>query len=308
MALIQQNRKNKILLGQDNNALTWLLIINAVIFVIISFIWMLYFFQYDTPMERLQNFHMQITDWISIPANANTLAGRPWTVFTYMFAHESVWEMVGTLLWLWGFGYILQDLTGNSKLFPIYIYGGLVGAFAFVLMSYFAPGTNIHAVPLLGGGAAVTAIAVATTTVAPKYRLFPMLYGGIPIWVFTIIFLAFDFAFIASETGSTAVAHLAGGLMGFIFIWQMNRGNDMGAWMLSFYNWCNDLFNPEKKYRKNPERVQRFYKTSRKPFEKTPRVTQQKLDEILDKINQQGYESLSAEEKDFLKKASQEDI
>ena len=53
---------------------------------------------------------------------------------------------------------------------------------------------------------------------------------------------------------------------------------------------------------------QRFYKETRKPFEKKPHVTQQKLDEILDKINQEGYQSLSDEEKEFLKKASQEDI
>jgi len=98
------------------------------------------------------------------------------------------------------------------------------------------------------------------------------------------------------------------GLIGFIFILQMNRGYDMGGWIISLFNWVNDLFNPEKKYSKRPVRQQKFYKVSRKPFEKTPRVTQQKLDEILDKINQEGYDSLSDEEKDFLKKASQTDI
>ncbi|MEP7319853.1 MAG: DUF6576 domain-containing protein, partial [Panacibacter sp.] len=59
---------------------------------------------------------------------------------------------------------------------------------------------------------------------------------------------------------------------------------------------------------KKPLSQQKFYKSNRKPFEKIPRVTQQKLDELLDKINQEGYASLSAEEKEFLKKASQEDI
>jgi len=49
-------------------------------------------------------------------------------------------------------------------------------------------------------------------------------------------------------------------------------------------------------------------KTIRKPYQKTPRITQQKIDELLDKINQQGYSSLSEEERDILKKASQEDI
>jgi membrane associated rhomboid family serine protease len=308
MGVMQQNRRNPILLGQDNNALTWLLIINSVIFIILAFINVLYRLSYDTQMEAMQNFHMQITDWVSLSGNADKLAMRPWTILTYMFSHENVWEMVGTLLWLWGFGYIFQDLTGNTKIIPVYIYGGLAGSVIFTIVSNLIPGTNPEVVPLFGGGAAVMAIAIATTTVAPKYRIFPMINGGISIWIFTLIFVAVDFAFIAGKNISMASAHLAGGIIGFLFILQMNRGYDMGGWMISFFNWVNDLFNPEKKYSKKPVRQQRFYKLSRKPFEKTPRVTQQKLDEILDKINQEGYDSLSDEEKDFLKKASQTDI
>jgi hypothetical protein len=128
------------------------------------------------------------------------------------------------------------------------------------------------------------------------------------VWIFTLVFVAIDLTFVARTNGSLIIAHLAGGLIGFIFAFQMERGNDMGAWMNNLYNWVNDLFNPEKKYRRKPIAQQRFYKVSRKPYEKTPRITQQKLDELLDKINQEGYASLSDEEKEFLKKASQEDI
>ena len=51
-----------------------------------------------------------------------------------------------------------------------------------------------------------------------------------------------------------------------------------------------------------------FYRADKKPFEKVSNVTQQKLDAILDKINQEGYELLTEEEKAFLKRASKEDI
>jgi hypothetical protein len=160
----------------------------------------------------------------------------------------------------------------------------------------------------MGGGAAIMAVALAVTTLSPGYRIFPMLNGGIPLWVITLIFVAIDYATIASSSGSYAVAHLAGGTIGFIFIKQMQRGRDWSRWMISFMNWLNDLFNPEKKFQKKPVKQQQFYKATKKPFEKTPRLTQQKLDEILDKINQDGYHSLTDEEKTFLKKASQEDF
>ena len=308
MSVMQQNRKNPILLGQDNNALTWLLIINLVLFAIIAFVKVIYYLEYDTPMERIQNFHLQITDWVSLPARVNMLYQRPWTVVTYMFAHEGLLGIIGTLLWLWSFGYIFQDLTGNTKIFPVYIYGGLAGALVFSLVSNLAPITNLEAEPLMGGGAAVMSLVVATTATAPRYKIFPMIKGGIPIWILAIIYITIDLVFLAGNNVSIAAGHLAGGLIGFIFILQMNRGYDMGAWMNRFYNWVNDLFNPEKKHTRKSVKYERFYKASRKPYEKTPRITQQKLDEILDKINQEGYDSLSDEEKDFLKKASQADI
>jgi membrane associated rhomboid family serine protease len=312
MSVMHQNRRNPILLGQDNNALTWLIIINAVVFVGINFIKIIYFLSYDTPMEALQNFHLQILDWVSLPASLEKLAGRPWTVLVYMFSHENVWQLIGTLLWLWGFGYILQDLTANTKLVPIYLYGGVAGALFFIATSNFIPQSNeagAASVTLLGGGAAVMAVAIATTTYAPRYKIFPMISGGIPLWILSLLFVTVDYATIATDKTSFALAHFGGAAMGFLFVKQMQRGNDWSLWMFNFTRWLNDLFNPEKKYMKNPVAQQKNYKTtSRKPFEKTPRITQQKLDEILDKINVEGYHSLSQEERDFLKKASQEDI
>ena len=60
MSVMHKNRRNPILLGQDNNALTWLLIINAVVFVAINFIKIIYFLSYETQTEALQNFNLQI--------------------------------------------------------------------------------------------------------------------------------------------------------------------------------------------------------------------------------------------------------
>ena len=51
-----------------------------------------------------------------------------------------------------------------------------------------------------------------------------------------------------------------------------------------------------------------FYKKEKQPFSKKPNLTQQRIDAILDKINQQGYHSLTAEEKELLNKASKEEL
>ncbi|MFX5793339.1 rhomboid family intramembrane serine protease, partial [Acinetobacter baumannii] len=89
---------------------------------------------------------------------------------TAMFMHSSVWHLISTVLWLWAFGYILQDLAGNSRLIPLYLYGGFIGALVFVTCNNLFPvlERNIAiTAPFMGGGAAVMTIAVATTTLAP---------------------------------------------------------------------------------------------------------------------------------------------
>ena len=154
------------------------------------------------------------------------------------------------------------------------------------------------------------AIAIATTAVAPDYRFFRMLNGGIPLWVLTILFVIIDFASIGTGAPAQHLAHFAGGLIGFFFIVALRRGHDWGGWMIKFYNWFMDLCNPDKKIltpQKTREKM--FYKTgNQKPFEKHSIITQQRIDEILDKINQKGFHLLSEEEKNILKRAGEDDF
>lgn len=304
MGVLQQNRKNAILLGQDNNALIWLIVINAVVFLMISFLKVSYFMHYETNIEASQNFRMQILNWVTLSGKFPQLEVKPWTILTYMFTHQDIWHMVGTIFWLWGFGYILQDLAGNSKLVPLYLYGGLAGSLTFIAATNFLPKEAVEET-LLGGVPSIMALAVAVTFIAPRYRLFPMINGGIPIWVLTAIFILIDLA----TTGNVRIilAHLSGGVVGLLFAWQLQKGTDLGLWMHRFSGWLSNLFNPEKKYA-TPTSKQNFYHVTRKPYEKIPHITQQRVDELLDKINQTGYHSLTSEEKEFLKNASRQDI
>lgn len=296
----------KILLGQDNNALVLLFAVNALVFVLINFVKIIYYLS-DIPIEF---FYKQILDWFTLPAQTDVLASRPWTILVYMFTHHSIWHLLSSSLWLWCFGYILQDLTGNNKLIPIYLYGGLMGGLVFLLGNNFVPVLErsiATAPPLLGAGAAVMAVAVATTTLAPDYRIFPLISGGVPLWVLTAVFIAIDFATLAGSNGAIAGGHLAAGATGYFFIRQLRRGSDWGAWMNNFVNWLDDLFSPEKKHKKTSPKDKLYYQAGKKPYEKISNITQQKLDAILDKINQKGYQFLTDEEKEFLKKASSEE-
>jgi hypothetical protein len=227
-----------------------------------------------------------------------------------MFVHTGFFYTLINMLWLWAFGSILQNMSGNQRIIPIYIYGGLAGALFFIASNYAIPTLrdNIEYATMFGANASIMAIAVAATTFTPNYKLFRMLNGGIPLWVLTILFIIIDLA--GSAGTATKLAHLGGGLAGFLFVYRLQKGYDWGKWMNDLYQWFNDLFNPDKKApvpQKIKEKV--FYKTgSQKPFVKKPVITQERIDDILDKINQKGYQYLSEEEKAILKKARETDF
>jgi len=302
----KQPRK-RFTLGQDGNALMGLVTINIILFLILMVVQVVYFFfQKDEGL-----FSNQVLQYFAMPAQLTRLSERPWTIITYMFSQIRVIEILSNMLWLWAFGFILQELTGNKKLIPVYIYGGFAGAIVFILANYLIPplSSNVGSAVLLGSSAATMAVAVAATTLAPDFRFFRNLGGGIPIWVLTLIYIVIDFAGIASLSAAFSLSHLGGAAAGFVFIYLLKKDIDGSIWMNNLYSWFMNLFNPNKKNNGINIKEKVFYNTEgRQPFKKIVNITPQRIDEILDKINQKGYHLLSDEEKNILKRAAEEDI
>ena len=297
--------KKRFTLGNDGNALVALFTLNVIFCLLLITIKVVYFFFQANEAA----FISQILPYFEMPAQLTKLSERPWTLLSYMFTHIGVMQVLSNMLWLWAFGYILQELTGNKKIIPIYIYGGLAGALAFSLANYLIPPLRpfIGNASLMGGNAATMAVAVATTFLAPQHRFFRNLNGGIPIWVLTLVYVLIDIAGVASLSAAYSLSHLFGGLAGFIFIYLLRYNIDGSLWMNNFYDWFINLYNPNKPTAKNRIKETVFYNASgRKPFNKTSNITQQRVDEVLDKINQEGFQFLTAEEKDILKRAAED--
>jgi hypothetical protein len=91
-------------------------------------------------------------------------------------------------------------------------------------------------------------------------------------------------------------------------VFLVRRGFDGSIWMNRFFDWAGDLFNPNKHQKLRHHKEEFYYKVSgTQPYKRIPNITQQRIDEILDKINQQGYRFLTDEEKDILKRAADEE-
>jgi membrane associated rhomboid family serine protease len=278
----------KMLLGEDSNALVFLFAVNMLIFVLISFLKTVYYLT-DTPLEL---FERQIVDWFRMPSSFVGVFYKPWTFIIHFFSQYHFWQLVSSMLWLWSFGYIFQDLSGNKHIIPVYIYAGAIGAVGFLTANLFMPASLHTAGPTMGAGASIVGIAVATTVLAPKYKLFPLVNGGIPLWVLTLIFLVLDFS-TARVVPSILISHIIAALVGFGYMKLLQSGTNAGDWMIRFYHWGNNLLAPKNT---------RIVKADTRGFDST----ENQLNAILDKMNTVGYDNLTENEKVFLKSVSQE--
>ena len=299
-------KKEGLLAGSDNNALTALFIINSIFFLLLLTMQVVYFYYEQSSAD----FRNDIVKWFSVPNDFKTFTERPWTLLTFMFSDtgSNLLRIISNMIWLWAFGNALQQMTGNDKLIPIYIYGGVAGALVFLCCSTFIsyPG-NSH-VFLIGANASVLAVATATTYLSPNHRFFTHIGNGVPLWLILTFFIIIDFISVVSINLSFGLSHLGGALAGFVFILLLKKGKDPGAWMNKSYDIFINLFNPHKKKQSSAIRNTVFYETGeRKPFEKKQLINQSRVDEILDKINSKGFHFLTEEEKEILKKASEDD-
>ncbi len=307
--------RRRFTLGQPGNALFALFAANILFFFLILLSKVFYMFTHQGIGQP-----PAVTDgleWFAVPANLTSLSERPWTVLTFMFSMGGMkpftllLAMFSNMLWLWAFGYILQDLSGNRYIFPVYIYGSLLGMLFFLLATNIIVPfrQHINGLFLFGSQTGSAALAMAVTTLSPRYRIFRNIGRGIPVWVLTALFLLLNMIFAFSFTSASSFAVLGGALAGFLFIVLLRRGNDWGNWMHSLYEWFSNIASPGKQKQQHSTKERVFYNTgNRRPFNKTANVTQQRVDEILDKISQQGYHFLTDEEKSILKRASEEDL
>lgn len=238
-----------------------------------------------------------VDSYLAVPSNLQTLLYRPWTLFTYMFIHADFFHILFNMLWLYWIGKILEEYLNGKKITFIYIVGGLVGAFFYIACYNLFPvfSEKVAISTAVGASGAVTAIIFATATLLPNHTISLILLGPVRLVWIAIFYFVIDFVSLLGPNAGGSLAHIGGGIFGFLFIKSLQKGND---WSKPF----EDFFKPKPKLKV----VSTNYNAPQKP-KKASIPAQEEVDNILDKISQTGYDNLTKKEKEILFNASKSD-
>lgn len=234
-----------------------------------------------------------------------------WSVFSYGLFHMRMingypqmgfWAMFSNMLWLYCFGSLVQMLIGHRHVVPMFFYAVILGGIGY-MTAQLVPNWEVPRGFYVGGAqAGITGLAVAAYTVAPKYKFYLSDYFSLPMWLVAGAFAVLILLYTGFAPASLAMV-TGGGLMGFLYITLLRRGYNPGDWLYRFFGKVNDSVTPkEDAYRKHAHRRSDVLNSA---YQKQT-ANEQRVDEILDKINKKGYNSLSNEEKEILLRASKE--
>ena len=242
-------------------------------------------------------------EYLALPESLSKILYRFWTIITYNFLHFGLWHLLGNMIALYYFGRIFLTFFSVKQFINYYFLGGIFAGLIFIASYNVFPALINENAILYGASASVFAILLGATTRSPNYEL--NLFGvfRLKLWVFATLYVISFIALIPLANTGGELAHLGGALLGYIYTKQLDKGHDIGKGFESILARIMPLFERStsknlKTVYKDKSKVGGYTKGEFNEFN-----NQKKIDIILDKISKSGYESLSAEEKEFLFKA-----
>ncbi len=249
---------------------------------------------------KFTEYRFDYPTWLALSSNPSEFLIFPWTFLTYAFLHSGFWHLFFNMVMLNFSGRLFLTFFSQKQFLGLYILSALFAGLAFVI-AYVLMGISA---PITGASAAVLAILVATTAYQPLMQIRLLLIGNVKLWHLTAVILILDIMQILIENTGGHISHIAGALFGAFYIKVLQNGTDLSNIVTNIINFFVNLFqpsksNPFKKVHVNQKKT--VVNAQSKIVVKDK--TQQQIDEILDKISQSGYDSLTAQEKEFLFKA-----
>jgi membrane associated rhomboid family serine protease len=253
-----------------------LIVINIIFFVLPlllnTFFWLL----------KLED--VNLIDYFVVEADLMSLIFKPWSLITYGFLHGSFSHLFWNMIMLFYFGNILVNYFGDKRLLNVFFNGILFGGIIYIISYNLFPVFTGISSKMIGSSAGVMAILFYIASYNPNHSI-RFFFINIKLLYIAIFLLLMDIIQVPMENSGGHIAHLGGALTGYL-MFRSFKGIDF----VDIYSKLTTRNINKKKNRKKSFSNSNF--------------DQKKIDSILDKISESGYESLTKEEKKHLFKVS----
>jgi membrane associated rhomboid family serine protease len=226
-------------------------------------------------------------------------ADRPWTFGTYLFMHAGLLHLAVNMLVLLMFGPAVERRMGGGAFVRYYLLCGMGAPALAFLMSLF-----MNVTPFVGASAAVFGIALAFALAWPQARIyiFPLPWP-VPVKALVAVLAVMDLAPLVLDPsgGLTQLSHLGGFLLGYAYLKGESLMDRRAAVTVERESEAPVLVAHQQPAAEAaelppPSPPQRAA-ASRDDIAR-------EMDRLLDKISQQGMNSLTAAERRFLDEMS----
>ncbi len=245
--------------------------------------------------------------------------GAWWTVVTYMFVHAWLTHLAFNMFTLWMFGPRLEHAWGSRSFAYFFLWCGLGGAIAHLIFAGDAA--------VVGASGAISGVLVAYALRWPDEEIF--LFGLIPMksrWLIAAM-IGMNIIFALSPgSGIDWSAHLGGMAFGWLFLKLSSAGglSRVRGWVSSIPEDSEDMPRAiprtrspmrdrdrdrghgvdEVVTRSNAVVLRESKPLQQIPRKESPKEHAARVNLVLDKISQQGLESLTSDERRLLEEMS----
>ena len=223
--------------------------------------------------------NIDLIKWFTIDADFGQLIFKPWSIITYGFLHGSFSHIFWNMVILYYFGKILNNLFEDKLLKKLYLSGIAVGGLTYVISyNIFPVFSGVESV-MIGASAGVMSVLFYLASYSPQMGI-RIFFFDIKIIYIALFLVFYDIIQIPLNNSGGHIAHIGGAIWGYYYCISNNKGVDL----------TQSIFNIFKTTKKKNSKVRQ----SNNNFD------QKKIDSILDKISDSGYDSLTKKEKEYL--------
>ncbi len=236
----------------------------------------------------LQLFVQSFSNWFVLTADWFVQPWRFYTLLSYGFLHDEqgVQHILFNMLMLWMFGRELETLYGRREYLLFYLWA-IVFAGLFWSISEASVGRGQAA--MLGASGGISALFVLFALNYPHRQVLFMFVIPMPMWVVALMFVGHDIYGSIYRTSNIAfTAHLAGAVAG---LYYYKFGFSPFAWIANRFSGVRPKRGPSLRLHT--------------PTAEDGPNEDDRENEILKKIHEQGQESLTRSERKYLEKNSE---